>query len=84
VIIVKKSVIIFVLFIFAVYLGFTVYQSSSNSSYIIFGSHENLDEGLRENLVECLKDNNIIYKINENGSVLIKEKDQNKAVMTCS
>ena len=53
-------------------------------TYVSFARQENLSDELRESLLEQLKENNIEYIIDTEGSVYVSEKDINKAVSCCS
>ncbi|PMB06590.1 hypothetical protein CEN49_15105 [Fischerella thermalis CCMEE 5273] len=80
----KKRMILIISFVIVAATGILYYESYLNSPFMIFAHHENLDESLRERLIDCLGENKIQYEVDANGSVLIRERDQNKAVITCS
>lgn len=57
---------------------------STEGTYISFARQENLSEESRELLVVRLKENNIDYIIDTEGSEYVSEKDIDKAVSCCS
>lgn len=59
-------------------------EKRAEGTYVSFARQENLSDALRESLLEQLKENNIEYIIDTEGSVYVSEKDINKAVSCCS
>lgn len=59
-------------------------RDSTEGTYVSFAKQENLSEELRESLLERLKENNIDYIIDTEGSVYVSAKDIDKAVSCCS
>ncbi|AHN21371.1 Uncharacterised protein [Lysinibacillus sphaericus] len=59
-------------------------ENRSNGTYVSFARKENLSDALRKSLFEQLKENDIEYIIDTEGSVYVSEKDINKAVSCCS
>lgn len=81
----KKNILIFsitILIIVALTLFFAAPDQPSN--YVVYAYSENLNDNLREALIERLETNHIPYQVDDYGNVEIREKDLKKAVMCCS
>lgn len=59
-------------------------KAKSGVEYFIYSNHENSNDELREYLFKCLEKEGIEYKLDEERSVWIKKKDNEKAVIRCS
>lgn len=75
-----KRMIVALLFM----LGLVGCQQKGDHEFIIFASHVNMNEELKESLLQRLDNKNIEYIINEQNNVLLKKKDMDKAVICCS
>lgn len=59
-------------------------KNKSVDDYIIYSNHVNSSDELRVNLFKCLEKEDIEYQVDDEKNVLIKKKDNEKAVMGCS
>lgn len=82
----KKYLLLISIVVIAI-IGTTMYfkyiDKNKPINYVIYASSQNLNEELRESLINRLKTNDIPYQV-EYGNVMIPEKYVEKAVMCCS
>lgn len=58
--------------------------NQQNNEFFVFADDENMNEELRQSLIQCLNTEEIQYKVDSQQNVLIKQKDSNLAVTRCS
>lgn len=80
----KKTILVSLVIILFVTIGVTAFMFLNSSPFVVFADHGSLSESAKEDLLQRLNDNGIEYKIDKKGSVLIREKDVNRAVTCCS
>jgi len=59
-------------------------QKVNQDEFVVFAHHENMNNELRESLFICFNTEEIIYQVDNDNNVLIKNKDVNHAVTRCS
>lgn len=59
-------------------------HNSEQDEFVVFAHHENMNDELRESLFKCLANEEILYRVDNDKNVLIKNKDVDHAVIRCS
>jgi len=59
-------------------------QKVDKDEFVVFAHQENMNDELRESLFICLNTEEIIYQVDNDNNVLIKNKDVDHAVTRCS
>jgi len=81
-----KRIIATLSILFVILISGVLFYNLSNQpeDFVIFAHHENLNNGLRNELIKRLESNNIPYQVDVSGNIKIPEKELSKAVRCCS
>ncbi|MFC5649452.1 hypothetical protein ACFPYJ_09965 [Paenibacillus solisilvae] len=80
----KKIAMFAILILIVAGVSLFYHAAKQPVNFVIFASSENLNNDLREALINRLETNDIAYQIAGDGSVKIPDKEVKHAVMCCS
>ncbi|RIX50207.1 hypothetical protein D3P08_20350 [Paenibacillus nanensis] len=81
---VKKPLFLLLIVLFVGGAGWAYYANKPSVHYVMYASADGMNSELRMALLSRLKANNIPYQTDKFGSILIPEKEVEKAVSCCS
>lgn len=59
-------------------------RDADQYEFVVFAHHENMNDELRSSLFKCLNTEKVEYQVDDDKNVLVKKKDVDHAVMSCS